>query len=56
MTLTHPVSEPAYSDPCTGQTYSLSTPRWRSDSGGPLMITPLAGIGRDDIDTACASL
>ena len=49
-------AQPAYVDPRTGQTYPLDEPRWRANSGGPLMITPLAGIGRDDIDTARRSL
>jgi len=42
---------PAYVDPATGETFPLSEPRWRSTTGGPLMITPLPGIGRDMIDT-----
>ena len=45
----HAPSVPAYSDPRTGRTYSLSEPRWHSDDGLPLMITPLPGIGRGDI-------
>lgn len=49
-------SDPAYIDPATGRTYPLVTPRWRSDDGGPLMITPLPGIGRADIDQAKRSL
>ncbi|WP_406856062.1 threonine synthase [Alsobacter sp. KACC 23698] len=49
-------ANPAYLDPQTGETYSLDTPRWRSDTGGPLMITPLPGIGRVHIDTARRSL
>ena len=48
--------EPAYIDPRTAQTYPLAIPRWRSDTGGPLMITPLPGIGRGDIDTTRRSL
>ncbi|MEZ5851739.1 MAG: threonine synthase [Hyphomicrobiaceae bacterium] len=52
-----PLSAPArYVDPATGATYPLDPPRWRSDTGGPLMITPLPGIGRADIDTAERSL
>lgn len=47
---------PAYVDPQTCQTYPIDTPRWRSDAGGPLMITPLPGIGRGDIDTKRRSL
>lgn len=49
-------ARPAYIDPQTAQTYPLDEPRWRADSGGPLMITPLLGIGRPDIDTARRSL
>ena len=56
MTSGSPVSGPAYIDPATGRTYSFDTPRWRSDDGGPLMITPLPGIGRADIDTGKRSL
>jgi threonine synthase len=49
-------ARPAYIDPHTAQAYPLDEPRWRADSGGPLMITPLLGIGRADIDTARRSL
>jgi len=49
-------TSPAYIDPATGRTYPLTTPRWRADEGGPLMITPLPGIGRADIDTRQRSL
>jgi threonine synthase len=37
---------PAYIDPLTGARYRLDQPRWRSETGGPLMIEPLAGINR----------
>ncbi|MCJ2135266.1 pyridoxal-phosphate dependent enzyme [Methylobacterium sp. J-026] len=47
---------PAYLDPVTRETYPIETPRWRADSGGPLMITDLPGIGRDAIDTGVRSL
>jgi threonine synthase len=47
---------PAYLDPATGATYPIETPRWRSETGGPLMITDLPGIGRGEIDTAQRSL
>jgi len=47
---------PAYVDPLSGETYPISQPRWRSDSGGPLMITALPGIGRDMIDVGKRSL
>ncbi len=49
-------AQAAYIDPRTGQTYPLGEPRWRADTGGPLMITPLPGIGRDDFDTTRRSL
>jgi threonine synthase len=49
-------AQPAYIDPRTGQTYPLDEPRWRADAGGPLMITPLPGIARGDIDSARRSL
>jgi len=47
---------PAYVDPISGETYPISQPRWRSDSGAPLMITALPGMGRDSIDTGVRSL
>ena len=52
----HAASAPAYIDPRGGQTCSLSEPRWRSDEGLPLMITPLPGIGRGDIHSGTRSL
>src|SRR5271168_3659176 len=50
------MDEPAYVDPVSGTTYPLAVPRWRSDAGTPLLITPLPGIGRTEIDTALRSL
>ncbi|MEE7506709.1 pyridoxal-phosphate dependent enzyme [Methylobacterium sp. C33D] len=49
-------SSPAYLDPATGATYPIGTPRWRSETGGPLMITDLPGLGRAEIDTGRRSL
>jgi threonine synthase len=49
-------SAPAYVDPVNGRRYPLDEPRWRSDEGRPLMITPLPGIGRDEIDAGRRSL
>jgi len=46
----------AYIDPGSGVKYPLDVPRWCSDTGGPLMITDLPGIGRGQIDTAVRSL
>ncbi len=53
MPLTDP---PAYVDPVSGQKYPISEPRWRSDTGAPLMITALPGLGRDMIDKETRSL
>ncbi len=47
---------PAYVDPASGRKYPISAPRWRSDTGAPLMITALPGIGRDMIETGVRSL
>ena len=47
---------PRYVDPATGDTYPLAEPRWRSERGGPLMISPLPGIGTDAIDRGERSL
>ncbi len=47
---------PHYIDPRTGRTHGLFERRWRSDDGHPMMITPLPGISRDDIDTRVRSL
>lgn len=47
---------PAYLDPRTGRTFPLATPRWRSDEGNPLLLTPLPGITRDAIDRNTRSL
>jgi threonine synthase len=45
-----------YIDPKTGKKYSLSDRRWRSDDGNPMMITPLPGISRQDIDSRQRSI
>jgi len=36
----------------SGQVYPIDVPRWRGDDGSPLMVSPLPGIGRGDIDTS----
>jgi threonine synthase len=46
----------SYIDPVTGALYPLDIPRWRSDDGGPLMMTERRGISRDDIDRNTRSL
>jgi threonine synthase len=49
-------AEPAYLDMETGAHLPLDRPVWRSASGRPLMITPLPGIRRGEIDTGRRSL
>jgi threonine synthase len=49
-------AQAAYIDPSTGTHYPLDVPRWCSDSGAPLMITDLAGIGRAEIASGIRSL
>ena len=51
-----PTMEVAYIDPVTGARYPLDIPIWRSPTGGPLMITPLPGIRRHEIDSDRPSL
>src|SRR5580700_10396126 len=47
---------PAYLDPASGRRYPIEEPRWRSEEGRPLMITPLPGIARHEIETGRRSL
>ena len=47
---------PSYLDPRTGRTWPLDRPRWCGDDGAPLMLTPMPGIGRDDIEQGERSL
>ncbi|GAB2899298.1 pyridoxal-phosphate dependent enzyme [Streptomyces mayteni] len=47
---------PRYLDERTGHTYPLTADRWRGDDGAPLTVTPLPGLGPDDVDTAERSL
>ena len=46
----------SYVDPRNGRTYPLDVPRWCSDDRAPLLVTPGAGIARDDIDGRTRSL
>jgi len=46
----------AYLDPRTGHTHDIGTPRWRSDAGNPLLLTPLPGLSRSEIDRSKRSL
>ena len=45
-----------YLDPETGETYPLDPPRWASSRRRPLLLTPMPGIGRAEIETGTASL
>lgn len=45
-----------YFDPRNGKLYPLDVPRWCSDERTPLLVTPGAGIARDDIDGRARSL
>jgi threonine synthase len=47
---------PSYLDPCTGRTYPLEQPRWCGDDRAPLLLTPLPGITREQIDTTTRGL
>src|SRR5258708_7554956 len=48
--------DPAYLEPHTGRTYPIAIPRWCSDDQVPLLLTPLPGLTRGQIDTAERSL
>lgn len=45
-----------YVDSRSQQTFPLDTPIWQSPSGHPLMLTPLDGIHREQIDYATRSI
>jgi threonine synthase len=45
-----------YIDPRNGKTFPLDVPRWCSDERTPLLVTPGAGIGRNEIDGRTRSL
>jgi threonine synthase len=51
-----PTSQPSYLDSRSNVLHRLDERRWRSDAGHPMMITPLPGIGRDDIDRQARSI
>jgi threonine synthase len=50
------MSTAGYVDPRNGKMYPLDLPRWCSDDRTPLLVTPGAGISRDDIETRTRSL
>src|SRR3954452_20419247 len=48
--------DPAYVDPITKTTYSITEPRWCGDGQVPLLLTPLPGLVRGQIDSTVRSL
>ena len=46
----------AYLDPRSGQTFPLDPPRWSGADHAPLLVTPLPGITRAQIDPSTRSL
>jgi threonine synthase len=48
--------DPAYLDPHTQRTYPIAVPRWCGDDQAPLLLTPLPGITRGQIDPTERSL
>ncbi|GAA3919980.1 pyridoxal-phosphate dependent enzyme [Actinoplanes auranticolor] len=38
-----------------GRRYPLDEPRWRGDDGSPLLVEPMPGITRDDVDSTVRS-
>jgi threonine synthase len=47
---------PAYLDPRTGRTFPLDQPRWSGPDQAPLLLTPVAGLTRAQIDPETRSL
>jgi threonine synthase len=47
---------PSYLDPRTGETFPLDRPRWCGPGQAPLLLTPLPGLTRGQIDSATRSL
>lgn len=47
---------PAYLDPRSGATFPLDQPRWCGPQREPLLLTPLDGIHRDQIDWSAPGL
>jgi threonine synthase len=50
------MSDPAYLDPRSNRTYPLGIPRWCGDDHAPLLLTPLPGLTRSQIDTSARGL
>lgn len=50
------MTAPFYCDPVDGTEYPLTTPRWRSAAGRPLLISPSRAIAPSEIDANTRSL
>ncbi len=50
------MQSPAYLDPRSGETFPLDAPRWCGPDGAPLLLTPLPGITRGQVDGATRGL
>jgi threonine synthase len=48
--------QPQYLDPRSGATFPIDQPRWCGADRAPLLVTPLPGMTRDQIDTTTRSL
>jgi threonine synthase len=48
--------QPEYLDPRSGATFPLDQPRWCGIDHAPLLLTPLPGLKRDQIETTTRSL
>jgi threonine synthase len=48
--------QPEYLDPRSGATFPLDQPRWCGTDRAPLLLTPLAGLTREQIDYGTRSL
>ena len=56
MRTLRPAMTPLYLNPHTGETFPLDQPRWCGPDRAPLLLTPMPGITRNQIDTATRSL
>lgn len=50
------MTPPAYLDPTSNRTYPITTPRWSGDNRAPLLLTPLPGLKKTQIDPTTRSL
>ena len=51
-----PAMPPDYIDPRTGATFPLDQPRWCGPNRAPLLLTPLPGLTRGEIETTTRGL